>query len=128
MPYEVITDGIGCQGFAVVMVGDKAVVQMGCHMDKASADQHAAALNGQDEGEAPGTPQTPAEEGPEHGGFNAMKESAENADMNGSVVDVLLISPGTSKNRRRYPAEVLKAAVPLLDRRASCRERVSSPV
>lgn len=33
----------------------------------------------------------------------------------GAVWDVLLIAPGMSKNRRNYPAEVLKEATPLFD-------------
>lgn len=37
------------------------------------------------------------------------------ATENGAVWDVLLIAPGMSKNRRNYPAEVLKEATPLFD-------------
>ena len=97
MPWKVAEGVEGCEGFAVVKEADGSLV--GCHMTKEAADSQVAALYATDGDQAGGT---------------AMSESAE-VDKNGSVVDVLLIAPGTSKNRRRYPADVLKAAVPLFE-------------
>ncbi len=45
MPYEVITGAPGCNGFAVVKVGETAPIPGGCHGSKADADAHAAAAN-----------------------------------------------------------------------------------
>ena len=45
MPYEVIQGAAGCDGYAVVKVGETAPIPGGCHATKGEADAHAAAAN-----------------------------------------------------------------------------------
>ena len=45
MPYEVVTGATGCDGYAVVKVGETVPIPGGCHGSKAEADAHAAAAN-----------------------------------------------------------------------------------
>lgn len=51
MPYEVVDNADGCDGFAVVKVGETGVVDGGCHVDSADAYAHMAALNAATENE-----------------------------------------------------------------------------
>ena len=54
MPYEVIEDAAGCDGYGVVKVGETELVPGGCHVSAADAYAHAAAMNlaTEDEGRA----------------------------------------------------------------------------
>ena len=45
MPYEVIEDAAGCDGYGVVKVGETELVPGGCHVSAADAYAHAAAMN-----------------------------------------------------------------------------------
>lgn len=45
MPYELKTDAVGCDGIAVVKVGDNTPVPGGCHKTEADAKAHMQALN-----------------------------------------------------------------------------------
>lgn len=45
MPYEVVDNAAGCDGFAVVKVGETDVVAGGCHVDATDAYAHMGALN-----------------------------------------------------------------------------------
>lgn len=45
MPYEVVDNAPGCDGFAVVKIGENVTVDGGCHVDAADAYAHMAALN-----------------------------------------------------------------------------------
>ena len=44
MPWEVITDAEGCDGFAVVKVGSKTPIEGGCHISRKQAVGHLTAL------------------------------------------------------------------------------------
>lgn len=45
MPYEIINNATGCNGYAVVKVGENEPVAGGCHLVEADAIKHAAAMN-----------------------------------------------------------------------------------